>query len=133
MANFEKPTTEAGIIAHAVCGAYLMVTFSDGKYAQSEKVRMVRGLLAKDIPAGVAKADLEAALPAIERAFVSDYESAAKRVLELVAALSGNGIAKRAVIHAAQTAVVADHSIMAQETGALDRLSEALGLKKGAI
>tara|TARA_R110000744_G_scaffold273278_1_gene386188 strand:+ start:2184 stop:2585 length:402 start_codon:yes stop_codon:yes gene_type:complete len=133
MANFEKPTTEAGIIAHAVCGAYLMVAFSDGKYALSEKVRMVHGLLAKDVPAGVAKADLEAALPAIEKAFAADYETAAKRVLELIASVSGNGIAKRAVIHAAQTAVVADNAIVAQEAGALDRISDALGLKKGAI
>ncbi|WP_417481425.1 TerB family tellurite resistance protein [Maricaulis sp.] len=133
MASFEKPSTEAGIIAHAVCGAYLMVAFSDGQYAQSEKIRMVHGLLSKNVPAGVVKADLEAALPAIENAFAADYETVAKRVLELIASVSGNGIAKRAIIHAAQTAVVADNALVPQEAGALERISDALGLKKGAI
>ncbi len=133
MTLFRKALSEAEIIAQAVCGTYVMIALSDGQYDASEEVRLVVGILGTNLPAGVAQSDLEAALPAVRKAFEANYAKAADRLLESVALLSGNGVAKRAIMHAARTAVVASRSITPQEEGALERLSEALGLEPGAL
>jgi tellurite resistance protein len=133
MASFEMPSTEAARIAHAVCGAYLMVAFSDGQYSKPEEVRLLVGLFGKTLPASVTKAELEAALPGLQRAFGADPDPAAARVLEIVAGLRSNGIAKRAVMQAAQMAVVADRKITVQEEAAMAKLAQALGVKAGEV
>jgi tellurite resistance protein len=131
MTSFIETSTQ--MIAKTVCGAYLIVAFSDGRYDKSEEVGMVVGLFEKNTPAGVSKADLEAALPELEQAFQADYDLAANRVLEMARSLRDNGLAKRAIMHAARTAVIADRAVAPQEESAMDRISEALGLKTGEL
>ena len=133
MAIFETPNTEAEMIAHAVCGAHYLIALSDGEYAKSEEIGMLVGLLDKDTPAGLSKSDLEAATPIIERAFHKDYDAAAERVLEMISSLKGNGIAKRAIVQAVRSAVMADRIVKPQEDNASDRIAAALGLKPGEL
>jgi len=110
-----------------------MVAFSDGEYAKFEEVGLVIGLLEKDAPAGIAKADLEAAIPEMESSIRRDYDATAKRVLEMISSLKGNGVAKRSIMHAVRAAIMADRAIRPQEENAAGRISEALGLKEGEL
>ena len=69
----------------------------------------------------------------VETAFAADYDKAAEQVLVLAERVRTNGIAKRAVITAARSALMADGAVTGQEELAMSRLGAALGLKKGEL
>lgn len=133
MSKFKKPDTEAEAIAATVCGAYLMVVLSDGRFEQIERVGFRVGLVEKSPPPGVSTSDLDSVFDDVETAFAADYDKAAEQVLVLAERVRTNGIAKRAVITAARSALMADGAVTGQEELAMSRLGAALGLKKGEL
>ncbi len=122
------PLSNAELAAQAVCGAYLMVAFSDGEYDKREQVRMLSGLAAEDVPTGVNQAMLLEALPHLEEAFRTDYEKAVGQTLDAVSSVRGTEFARKGIMQAARIAVVANQEITAQEEQALAQIENALGL-----
>lgn len=133
MSFFDKPSSETDLIAHAVCGAYLMVAHADGKFDAAEETWLHTRLLKDGAIEGVDSAALARAAAAIGKAFGEDYAAAAEQIAEIAGYVRRNDAARAAVMHAARIAVVADQAISVQEEAAINRLSHALGLEEGAL
>lgn len=132
---FKKPVveTDAERGARAICGAYLLIAFSDGDYAPLEEGRLSSELAADDVFKSLDKAQLDDAMQGLGEAFRQDFDGTAGAVLDAIRSVWDKPAEKKAVMHAARVAVVADQSITAQEELALERIADALGLEKGAL
>jgi len=135
MTSLEKPAikSQATIALHAICGAYLMVAYSDGQFAPVEEGRLISELAADDAFKRFDQAALNAEMAELMEAFPADYEATALDVLVSIASIKGQDVEKRAVMHSARVAIIADQAISPQEEHALDRIALALGLEKGAL
>jgi len=118
---------------HAICGAYLMVAYSDGEFAPVEEGRLISELAADEAFTRFDQSALAAEMAELADAFTADYEATALDVLISVASVKEHEVETRAVKHAARVAIIADQSITPQEEHALDRIALALGLDKGAL
>lgn len=118
-------------VARGVCGAYLLVAFSDGKYEKSEEVSLLLGVIESEMSAASSRGQVEEIASELKAAFEADYDRTADRVLSELSNLSSNGVARRAVSKAARKALIADKVVKPQEELALERIGRALGLKQG--
>lgn len=118
---------------HAICGAYLMVAYSDGQFAPVEEGRLMSELAADEAFKRFEQAALTAEMAELIKAFPDDYEATALDVLVSIASIKNHEVEKRAVKHSARVAVIADQAISPQEEHALDRIAMALGLEKGTL
>ncbi|CDO59510.1 hypothetical protein BN1012_Phect1296 [Candidatus Phaeomarinobacter ectocarpi] len=135
MTSFKKPAirSQAEIAIHAICGAYLLVAYSDGQFAPVEEGRLISELAADEAFKRFDQAVLAAEMAELMQAFPDDYEATALDVLVSIASIKEHEVERRAVKHAARVAVIADQAISPQEEHALDRIAMALGLEKGAL
>jgi tellurite resistance protein len=127
------PERDANMALHAICGAYLMVAYSDGQFAPVEEGRLMSELAADEAFKRFEQAALTAEMAELVNAFPDDYEATALDVLVSIASIKDHDVERRAVKHAARVAVIADQAISPQEEHALDRIAMALGLEKGAL
>ncbi len=118
---------------HAICGAYLLVAYSDGQFAPVEEGRLTSELAADEAFTRFDQAALTAEMAELMQVFPEDYEATALDVLVSIASVKAQDVEKRAVMHAARVAIIADQAISPQEEHALDRIALALGLEKGAL
>ncbi len=135
MTSFKKSSirSQAEIAIHAICGAYLLVAYSDGQFAPVEEGRLISELAADEAFKRFEQAVLAAEMAELMQAFPDDYEATALDVLVSIASIKEQEVERRAVKHAARVAVIADQAISPQEEHALDRIAMALGLEKGAL
>jgi len=125
--------TDPKTVTHAICGAYLLVAFSDGDFAPIEEGRLTSELAADEAFKQFDFSALNAEMDELINAFTADYEATALDVLISIASVKAGEVAVRAVKHAARVAVVADQAISPQEEHALARVALALGLAKDAL
>ncbi|WP_422026697.1 TerB family tellurite resistance protein [Pyruvatibacter mobilis] len=125
--------TDPKTVTHAVCGAYLLVAFSDGEFAPIEEGRLMAELAADDAFRAFDLSALNAEMDELIQAFTADYEATALDVLISIASVKEGEMAVRAVKHAARVAIIADQAISPQEEHALERVALALGLDKAAL
>lgn len=125
--------TDPKTALHAICGAYLMVAYSDGQFAPVEEGRLISELAADEAFKRFEQAALTAEMAELIKAFPDDYEATALDVLVSIASIKEHEVERRAVKHAARVAVIADQAISPQEEHALDQIAMALGLEKGAL
>ena len=133
MSFFDKPNSNGDLIAHAVCGAYLMVAHADGRFDDVEQAWLHDKLLKDDAVEGVSGPAMARAATAVGKAFSEDYAAAAEQILEMMRYITRNTDAVEAVVMAARLAVVADKAISQQETLVLEQISDALGLEQGTL
>lgn len=133
MSFFDKPNSNGDLIAHAVCGAYLMVAHADGHFDDIEQAWLHDRLLKDGAVEGVSGPALARAAAAVGKAFAEDYAAASEQILEMMGYVQRNESASAAIIGAARIAVVADQSVTQQEENAINRVAEALGLEPGSI
>ena len=125
--------TDPRTALHAICGAYLLVAYSDGQFAPVEEGRLTSELAADEAFTRFDQAALNAEMDELTKAFPEDYEATALDVLVSIASVRDQDVETRAVMHAARVAVVADQAVSPQEEHALERIALALGLEKGAL
>lgn len=128
-----RDAREMAAIRDAAIGAFLTVAFSDGQFAKAEEIRLKLGVLKSHASLHETASELDAAYERFVTAFSRDYDKAVASTLASLEKLKGHGMARRSVMAAAQSAVVADSAVKPQEELALERLAQALGLQRGAL
>ena len=120
-------------IARAVCGAFLIVAFGDGRFDKVEEMRFLGGATNHEAFAAIESADLQRAYNTLIAELKDDYESASAQILDDIRACRNNNAATEAVKVAARIAIVADPEIQPQEEIVLDQIAGALGLDEGVL
>lgn len=117
----------------AVCGAYLLVSFADGRFDTIEEARLLAGIAGAEELSFIEASDLEKEYNFLTEKFRADYRQTADMVLESIRYFANYAKVKEAVLFSARAAIVADQCLEAQEELALDLIAEALGVDKGSV
>lgn len=127
--DFREPNTAS----HAVCGAYLMVTYADGRHIALEEGRLLATLANAPAFEKISSADIEEAYNSLMNKFDQNYAATAADVLGAISAMKDNPEMVHSIKIAAQCATVADGALKPQEESAVDAIASALGLEKGSV
>ena len=119
--------------AHAICGAYLMVAFADGRFDNLEEARFLAGLANHDALKHLSSEEIETVYNGLSAEFRRDYSGASKAVVAAIEGCRHDARAVKSITTAARTAVVADQAVLPQEEIVLDQIAAALDLKAGTI
>lgn len=125
--------SETKAAAHAICGAYLMVTFADGRHIPLEEGRLLATLANTPIFEKISSAKIEDAYNSLTKKFDENYPATAADVLNTISILKGDSDMVHSIKGAAQCAIVADGALKTQEESAIDAIASALGLEKGSV
>ena len=131
----EDPMTEIAWPqeAHAVCGAYLIVAFADGRFDRLEEARVLAGLANHDALKHLSSDEIETVYNGLSAAFQRNYTETSNGVLKAIEGCRHDDRATQSILVAARAAVVADQAVLPQEETVLNRISAALGLEEGTV
>ena len=118
--------------AKAICGAYLMVAFADGRYDPVEENRLLSTLINHPSMDHIDAGSLEDCYNALAAAFRKDYSKTAEDVLLAIADVRSAADTVETIAIAARLAIVADQKVLQQEEAILSKIAGALGLEKGS-
>ena len=119
--------------AKAICGAYLMVAFADGRYDPVEENRLLSTLINHPSMDHIDAGSLEDCYNALAAAFRKDYSKTAEDVLLAIADVRSAADTVETIAMAARLAIVADQKVLQQEEAILSKIAGALGLEKGSL
>lgn len=117
----------------AICGAYLMVAFADGRFDDSEESRLLSSLINDPALTFLDAKVLEKTYNELVAAFSAEYGAASELVLDAVKTAGGDQTIADAVAKASRLAVVADQRIVPQEEKILESLALTLGREPGSL
>ena len=125
--------SNAPSLADAVCGAYLLVTFADGRHDPVEENRLMATLANSEVTRSVGAMELEEAYNRLVAALDADYAGTSETILAAIRTFTDDAAVRAAVVSAARCAIVADQKVQPQEELVLARIADALGLDQGEI
>ncbi len=118
---------EAPAAATAACGAYLLVALADARVHAIEEARFLGGVVNDAAFKSISSSALADEYNRLYAALQADWDAAEAEILTAITKIRTDVGAVKAVKVAARQAVIADHSIKAQEDFVLARIARALG------
>lgn len=119
--------------AHAICGAFLVIAFADGRFDDLEEARLLAGLTNHDVLKHLSANEIETVYNGLASAFRREYAATCEGVMAAISGCRHDQRASDAIVTAARMAVVADHAILPQEEIVLKRIARALERSEDSI